>query len=102
MLDNSRRLCYNRGDRRQPPGGRDQTMGGKKKSQRRLSWRDWKPPDDVRLREIIDSGGDYADVAKALGRSELGVMLHAKRVGILMTKTKAQLTAIAIMRLLGL
>jgi len=77
-------------------------MGGKKKSQRRLSWRDWKPPDDVRLREIIDSGGDYAAVAKALGRSELGVMLHAKRVGILMTKTKAQLTAIAIMRLLGL
>ena len=77
-------------------------MGGKKKSQRRLSWRDWKPHEDVRLREIIDSGGDYAAVAEALGRSEVGVVLHAKRVGLLMTKTKAQLTATGSKRLLGL
>jgi len=81
---------------------RSEPMGGRPKSQRKLSWRDWKPHEEITFRQIIDDGGDYAGVAKALGRSEIGVVLHARRTNYRLTHTKAQLTAAQIGRLLGL
>ena len=77
-------------------------MGGKPKHERRLSWRDWKPHEESTFRAILDDGGDFADVAVTLGRSEIGVVLYARRHKYRMTQSNAQLTAAQIGRLLGL
>ena len=77
-------------------------MGGTPKGKRRYSERDWQPYEDVILKQIIDDGGDYDDVAAAVGRTRTGVVLHARKIHYRMMHSTKQLTARDVQRLLGI
>jgi len=65
------------------------------------AWRhNWTPADEARLAEMIDDHRSYAEIAKALGRTECAIRLHCKRRGMPLSKA-AGMTINRVGRLLG-
>jgi len=56
-------------------------------------FRRWSTKETIRLIDLVEQGIAYAAIAKRLKRTETSIRLRCKRIGVLITTTKATLSA---------